>query len=86
MKLATFQVETPLGPEDRFGIVHLDKENGWVVDANMACVYMANADQHHAPYAWASSMMPANISDYCELYRSQSRAITSYRQRTYAIL
>lgn len=68
MKLATFQVETPLGPKDRFGIVHLDKENGWVVDANMACVYMANADQHHAPYAWASSMMPANISDYCELY------------------
>ena len=36
MKLATFQVATPLGPEDRFGIVHLDKENGWVVDANMA--------------------------------------------------
>jgi 2-keto-4-pentenoate hydratase/2-oxohepta-3-ene-1,7-dioic acid hydratase in catechol pathway len=68
MKLATFQVNTPLGPVDRFGIVHLDQDGGWVIDVNMACLVMAHADHHHAPYAWANAMAPADISRYCELY------------------
>lgn len=68
MKLATFQVNTSLGPVDRFGIVYIDQINSWIIDVNMACANMAYADQHHAPYAWANAMMPADISRYCELY------------------
>lgn len=68
MKLATFRIATPVGPVDRFGMVHMAGGRTWLVDANFACAAQAAANGHHAPLAWADAMLPSELSAYCTLY------------------
>lgn len=81
MKLATFQVETPVGPFDRFGIVLLDGvaadvvENarsgrGRVVDVNFAySAKMADAGHSNAQFL-ADAMAPASLRAFVERHET----------------
>ena len=79
MKLATFRVQTPVGPFERFGIVLLDggpgdqaasarQSLGWIVDVNFASAAMcAEAGAGH-PNRRADALCPPDLQTYAELY------------------
>lgn len=77
MKLATFRIETPIGPFDRFGLVRLDDNDviaaaregsGWVVDANAAFAAFAREQGHANSTARANAFVPADLNSCVELH------------------
>jgi 2-keto-4-pentenoate hydratase/2-oxohepta-3-ene-1,7-dioic acid hydratase in catechol pathway len=77
MKLATFRVETPIGPFDRFGLVRLDGNDviaaardaaGWVVDANAAFAAFARDQGRPNPTACANALVPSDLKSSVELH------------------
>lgn len=79
MKLATFRVQTSVGPFDRLGIVRLAgsqdqavessrRADGWVIDANIAYAAMS-ADLGAAdPRARADALCPADLGGYVAIH------------------
>lgn len=77
MKLATFQIETPIGPFDRFGLVRLDGNDviaaareaaGWVIDANAAFAAFARDQGRPNPTARANALVPTDLKSCVELH------------------
>lgn len=72
MKLATFQINTKLGPINRFGLVRLDggiadvvpasrSAQGWIIDANAAYAALAAAQGKPNPSLRADAFCPADL-------------------------
>ena len=81
MKLATFQVQTPVGPFDRFGIVLIDggadavvsqsrSGQGRVVDVNSACAAMLADRGHLTAEARARALAPSNLRSFVEIHET----------------
>lgn len=79
MKLATFRVQTSVGPFDRFGLVCLDggpdelvesarKSAGWIVDMNFAHAAMSADRGLSNPNARADALCPPDVQVYAGLY------------------
>ncbi|MBT3399558.1 MAG: fumarylacetoacetate hydrolase family protein [Rhodospirillaceae bacterium] len=77
MKLATFRVETPVGPFDRFGVVRLDDgdtiENarhgkGQIIDINFAYAAMQADGGDSNPTGRAEAFCPADLQQFAGLY------------------
>lgn len=79
MKLATFRVDTPVGPFDRFGVVLLDggpgdtiessrHGRGRIVDANFAHAAMEADSGSPNPTGRADAFCPPDLQRYGELY------------------
>ncbi|MCL4402876.1 MAG: fumarylacetoacetate hydrolase family protein, partial [Acidobacteria bacterium] len=68
MKLCTFEIATPLGPERRIGAVHGDA----VVDLNMACAGVLEAGGEPQPRKVGDVLLPP---DMLEFLRGEHRAM-----------
>jgi hypothetical protein len=79
MKLATFRVETPVGPFDRFGVVLLDggpsdtiensrQGRGRIVDVNFAHAAMEADGGSLNPTGRADAFCPSDLQRYGELH------------------
>ncbi|PWK59431.1 fumarylacetoacetate hydrolase family protein [Aminobacter sp. AP02] len=79
MKIATFRINGPLGPIDRFGIVRTDAANsdpiaaardgkGWVVDVNAAYAAFSAARGKPSPSLRADAFAPADLHTAALLY------------------
>ncbi len=79
MKLATFRIQTPVGPFERFGIVSLDggpedhalsarQSRGWIIDVNFACAAKCAGTGAGDPNRRADALCPADLRDYAELH------------------
>ena len=77
MKLATFRIETPIGPFDRFGLVRLEGNDViaaardaacWVIDANAAFAAFAHDQGRANPSARADAYVPADLKSCVELH------------------
>ena len=79
MKLATFRVDTPVGPFDRFGVVLLDggpgdtiensrQGRGRIVDVNFAHAAMEADGGSLNPTGRADTFCPPDLQQYAELY------------------
>lgn len=79
MKLATFRIETPVGPMERFGTVITDtcvdaaiaaarNGAGWVVDANAAFAALSEAAGKPNPSLRADAFLPPDLHAAASLY------------------
>ncbi|MBX3540034.1 MAG: fumarylacetoacetate hydrolase family protein [Chelatococcus sp.] len=80
MKLATFRLNTPLGPVDRFGIIWAGNDidadpvsiarsgGGWVVDVNAAFAALSASQRKPAPSLRANAFAPADLNACAALY------------------
>ena len=79
MKLATFRLETPIGPVDRFGVVLCDPADndpiaasrsgrGYVLDVNAAYAALAAAEGRPSPAMRADAFLPADLQICAQLY------------------
>ncbi|MBA4791615.1 MAG: fumarylacetoacetate hydrolase family protein [Rhizobiales bacterium] len=75
MKLATFRIETPVGPVDRFGTVFADTAigaarmgEGWVLDANAAFAALSAAAGKPSPTLRADAFLPSDLQALALLY------------------
>lgn len=79
MKLATFRIDGPLGPIDRFGIIRLDAAGGdaisasrdgrgWVVDVNVAYAALSAKQGKPNPSLRADAFVPADLNASVLLY------------------
>ena len=86
MKLATFRVQTSIGPFDRFGVVRLAggpndvadsarRSDGWVIDANFAHAAMAADHGLNNPNARADALYPSDLSAYVSLHGTAHGAL-----------
>jgi hypothetical protein len=78
MKLATFRVDTPIGPFDRFGVVRLDggakdivaaarAGAGWMIDANAAYAAFMS-DRARRTRIRADTFCPADLNACVQIY------------------
>ncbi len=77
MKLATFRIEGPAGPVDRFGLVRLGETDpvaasrdgkGWVVDINATYAAFSAATGKPSPSLRAAAFAPADMQACALLY------------------
>jgi 2-keto-4-pentenoate hydratase/2-oxohepta-3-ene-1,7-dioic acid hydratase in catechol pathway len=68
MKLATYRIETAVGPFERFGVVHHAGDRAFVIDANFAFAAACARQGHPSPNAKADAMMPAALLAYAALH------------------
>ena len=89
MKLATFRVETPVGPFDRFGVVLLDggpgdtiedarQNKGSVVDVNFAHAAMETDGGGANTSERANTFCPPDLQRFAELYGTDWSLATEY--------
>lgn len=71
MKLATFRVQTDLGPFDRLGVVLLENEQGAaaagapaIIDVNFAFAGLAAERGKPYPNRYADALCPADLNEY----------------------
>jgi 2-keto-4-pentenoate hydratase/2-oxohepta-3-ene-1,7-dioic acid hydratase in catechol pathway len=84
MKLATYRVETAVGPFERFGVVHLAGAQGWVIDANFAYAARCAAEGHPSPNVKADAIMPSALLDYATLHGTSHRILAETVEWTLA--
>jgi 2-keto-4-pentenoate hydratase/2-oxohepta-3-ene-1,7-dioic acid hydratase in catechol pathway len=79
MKLATFRIDTAVGPVDRFGIVRLDGAAddvvassragaGWIIDANAAYGALLAQQGKANPPVMADAFCPSDLNACVEIY------------------
>jgi len=68
MRIATFRVQTAVGPFDRLGLVIGDPEPAWIVDANFVSAARLAGQGHHAPGLRADHELPADLNGYCAIH------------------
>lgn len=72
MKLCTFEVRSPFGPEERIGVVM----HGRIVDMNLAyATTLAEREGHAAAFELAEALVPPDMIDFLRLGELGQRAV-----------